>query len=395
MTLIHTPRDDADLGELIAASTASGTGLSIAGGATKAAAGRPSEAAAAVSTARLSGISLYEPAELVLSAKAGTPLAQVEAALAAKGQMLPFEPADHRALFGTSGAPTVGAVAAANISGPRRISAGACRDALIGVRFVNGRGQSVKSGGRVTKNVTGLDLVKLTCGAWGTLGVFTDVTFKLLPRPESAASVIVHGLADARAIDALSAALGSPFEISGAAHLPAEGAQGARTIVRIEGFEPSVRYRLGEIAKLWRPFGEAEIIEGAPSDNLWRAVRDCAPLCEPREAAVWRISVAPSQAAALVARIGRALAERHFYDWGGGLIWLSADAAGDAGAALIRGAMRGLGGHATLLRAPAQVRAAIDVFEPLTPAVFKLTAGLKKSFDPAGILNHGRMYAGI
>jgi glycolate oxidase FAD binding subunit len=288
-------------------------------------------------------------------------------------------------------------VAAANISGPRRIMTGAARDALIGVRFVNGRGEALKAGGRVFKNVTGIDIVKLMAGSWGTLGFLTEVTFKVLPIPERTATLVVSGLDDARAIEALSAALGSPYEATGAAHLPAglDGA-GARTLIRIEGFSFSVDHRLGELTRLLKPFGTADVVDDEAAAALWREVRDVVPLAEPRDRAVWRISVKPSAGPSVAAAVGRDVDARWFYDWGGGVIWVACPATGDAGAAVIRRAIKAAGGgHATLVRAPAEVRAAVDVFEPLPAPMMRLTAGLKAAFDPAGVLNPGRMYAGV
>jgi glycolate oxidase FAD binding subunit len=392
----HAPSTEEDACTIIAEAAARRTPLAVAGGATKAEFGRPAQTEATLSTAALTGVTLYEPAELVISARAGTPLSEVVHTLTEKGQQLPFEPMDYRPLLGSSGEPTIGAVAAANISGPRRIMAGAARDSLIGVRFVNGRGEAVKSGGRVMKNVTGLDLVKLMAGSWGTLGFLTEVTFKVLPRPERIATLVSSGLDDARSIEALCAAAASPFEVTGAAHLPTnlDGA-GARTLIRIEGFSFSVDYRLGELRKLLKRFGGAEAVEGEAADALWQAVRDVMPLAAPRQRAVWRVSTAPTAGPHVAAHISRALDARWYYDWSGGLLWLSTDASGNAGAATIRAAVRAHGGHATLVRAPAEVRAAVDVFEPLSAPLMQLTAGIKTAFDPAGILNPGRMYAGI
>src|SRR5215211_3180706 len=259
----HTPSTEQDAGAMVAEAAARRTPLSLVGGGTKADIGRPAQTAAKLSAAGLMGVTLYEPAEMVIGARAGTALAEVVRTLAEKNQELPFEPMDHRALLGSTGEPTIGAVAAANISGPRRIMAGAARDALIGVRFVNGRGEMIKSGGRVMKNVTGLDLVKLMAGSWGTLGLVTEVTFKVLPRPERAATLVLSGLDDARAVAALCAAVASPFEVTGAAHLPEnlDGA-GARTLIRIEGFSFSIDNRLGELRKLLKGFGMADVIEG-------------------------------------------------------------------------------------------------------------------------------------
>jgi len=248
----------------------------------------------------------------------------------------------------------------------------------------------------VMKNVTGLDLVKGLSGSWGTLGFFTEVVFKVLPRAERIATLVFRGLDDARAVEALSMALGSPFEVTGAAHLPAnlDGA-GARTLIRIEGFSVSIDYRLGELRRLLKRFGAAEVIEGEAAAALWRSIRDVELLAEPRDQAVWRVSTAPTDGPALMAQVTRATDARGFYDWGGGLLWISTPAAGDAGAAAIRSAVRTASGHATLVRAPAEVRAAVDVFEPLSEPLMRITAGLKAAFDPAGVLNPGRMYAGV
>jgi glycolate oxidase FAD binding subunit len=394
--VILYPGSEAEAAENISAARAAKRPLAIEGGGTRAGLGRAAQVEATLSTKALTGITLYEPAELVIAAKAGTPLAEIEATLAARGQMLPFEPMDHRALLGTIGEPTIGGISACNISGPRRIQAGACRDHLIGARLINGRGEIVKSGGRVMKNVTGLDLVKLNCGAYGTLGLITEVTYKVLPKPEIAGTLGLFGLDDKRSIEAMSRALGSPFEVSGAAHLPAGiGGGKSRTLLRIENFAHSVDYRLRELQKLLAPFGDGLRLIEEEADALWRDIRDCRFFAEPRQRAVWRISTAPTRAAALVARLTGELHLSHFYDWGGGLIWLSAPEADDAGARIIRTVLATIGGHATLVRGSPDLRSRIDVFEPLAAPLMKTTAGIKASFDPGAILNPGRMYAGV
>lgn len=395
--MIHTPSTETDLCAVVADARATRTPLAVEGGGTRSGLGRPSQTQDTVSTRAMSGIVFYEPAEMVFCAKAGTPLEQIESMLVERGQMLPFEPMDHRRLYGSTGAPTIGAVAACNISGPRRISSGAARDGLIGVRLVNGRAEAVKSGGRVMKNVTGLDLVKLSAGAFGTLGVLTEVTFKLLPRPETAATLVVHGLDDVRAIEALSQGLGSPFEVSGAAHLPpGVGAPDARTLLRIENFKPSVDYRIGELKKL---VGGDLVLDEAQTKALWRDVADCAFFGAHEAAqaarAVWRVSTAPSRAPDCVRLIQAKGQVAHFYDWGGGLVWLAVDASDDARAADIRAAVASCGGHATLVRAPDELRARVDVFQPLAGPLMKLSRDIKASFDPDGHLNPGRMYAGV
>jgi glycolate oxidase FAD binding subunit len=245
------------------------------------------------------------------------------------------------------------------------------------------------------KNVTGLDLVKLNCGAWGTLGVLTEVIFKVLPKPARSLSVGLGGMNDTTAIAALTAALGSSFAVSAAAHIPASIGSDSTTIVRLEGSDGSVAYGARELAKLWRSFGRAELIEGDESANLWLRVRDAHWLAQPMDRSIWRLSLAPSKAPHVLADIRQKLGVRYFFDWGGSLVWLAVVDADDAGASVVREAMVNTGGHATLVRASSEIRRRIDVFEPLPPAVLKLTQEIKKSFDPDRVLNFGRMYAGI
>ncbi len=402
MREILSPSSEAETAEAVRAARAAHRSIMIEGGGTRAGLGRPVAADRVLSTRGLTGITLYEPAEMVISARAGTPLAEIEATLRDKKQRLAFEPMDHRALFGADGTPTIGSVAACNISGPRRVQSGAARDHLIGIRLVNGFGEIVKSGGRVMKNVTGLDLVKLGCGAHGTLGVLTEVTFKVLPEPETAATLVLQGLDDSKAIAALSAGLTSPFQVTGAAHLPASieapGAE-ALTLLRIEGTPVSVDYRADALSKLLASFGGAEILGAERAEKLWHAVRDVLPLAEPRDAAIWRLSVAPSHGPDVVAALTQKRAARCFYDWGGGLVWIAVAGEGDAGAAAVREALaqadRGQGGHATLIRAAEDIRRRIDVFQPLAAPLMQISQAIKASFDPDHIVNPGRMYAGI
>jgi glycolate oxidase FAD binding subunit len=399
MTL-HHPKTEAEIVSLVRELRAQKAQLGVSGGGTRAGLGRPmpalSESLQGLSTDELTGITLYEPAEMVIAARAGTPVADIERLLGERGQMLPFEPMDHRALYGSVGDPTIGAVASCNISGPRRIQVGAARDHLIGVRLVNGRGEAVKSGGRVMKNVTGLDLVKLVCGAHGTLGILTEVTFKVLPRPQDSGTLAIEGLDDERAIACMSAALGSPYEVSAAAHLPAGlAADVACTFLRIENAMESVHYRLNALAEALGRFGPGRRLPDGESRTFWRDLRDAGPLVRPASDAVWRVSVAPSRGAELVRRVRERLPARWYYDWGGGLIWLATPPDEDCGAAVIRAALAGMGGHATLVRAPDAIRARVDVFEPLAAPLLRITRGVKQSFDPDHLFNPGRMYAGV
>jgi glycolate oxidase FAD binding subunit len=352
----------------------------------------------------LSGVTLYEPEELVLSAKAGTPLAEIETLLDANNQQLAFEPMDYGPLLGGSaGQGTLGGAIATNLSGPRRIKAGAARDHFLGVTAVSGRAETFKSGGRVVKNVTGYDMCKLLAGSWGTLAAMTDITVKVLPKAETEATVIVEGLDDARACAAMAAAMGSSCDVSGAAHLPDHVASyfdglpkpEAATALRVEGFPPSVKHRKEALAALMKSFGPVALLNEKESRALWRNVRQVKPFAADaaRVRPLWRISTAPSKGHAIAAAITPAA--QMFYDWAGGLLWVAMPFADEPDAGSIRAAVKSVGGHATLVRAPAAVRAAVDVFEPQQAALRALSKRVKEGFDPKGVLNPGRMWAGV
>lgn len=364
-----TPETEEELARVIR--TAAGR-LSILGGGTRGMAG----GGVPLTTAALRGITLYEPGALTLVVRAGTPLTEVETALAAEGQRLAFEPMDHRGVLGTRGTPTIGGVVAGNVSGPRRIAVGACRDFLLGVRFVDGQGRSLRNGGRVMKNVTGYDLVKLMAGSRGTLGVLTEVALKVLPVPQAAATLEAAELEDGRAIAALCAALGTPFEVSGAAHLP--GPDGARTILRLEGFAASVAYRASELATALRGFGDFAV---SGDMQVWDDLRHVAPF-QGRAGDVWRLSVRPTAAPGIVAALPGAEA---VYDWGGGLIWLLVpEGVALDGTAIRQVVAQAGGGHATLVRGEDAAR-----FQPQPPAIAALEERLRRAFDPRGLFAGG------
>jgi glycolate oxidase FAD binding subunit len=377
--------------------------LEIVGHGSKRGIGRPLQAEHTLDLSKLSGVTLYEPAELVLSARAGTPLADIEKLLAENGQQLAFEPINYGPLLGGQpGRGTIGGALAANLSGPRRLKAGAARDHILGVNAVSGRGEAFKSGGRVVKNVTGYDLSKLMAGSWGTLAVATDVIFKVLPAAETETTVAIRGLLDEEATAAMALAVGSSAEISSAAHLPegiagrvAGGAIGvdAATLLRIEGFGPSVAYRAAAVKDLLKAAGPIDEISGEASKALWRYIRDCTPFADGAERPVWRVSMAPSEAHKMTLALRMQTPAEAFYDWQGGLVWLRMQA--DPEAELLRALVTKFGGgHATLIRASPSHRASLPVFEPQPPALAALSARLKSEFDPKGILNPGRMVAG-
>ncbi|MDA5093573.1 FAD-binding protein [Aliiroseovarius sp. KMU-50] len=403
------PESEIELAELVADATGP---MRIQGGGTRQI-GAPVDGEV-LSVAGLSGVTLYEPGALTLVAKAGTPVEEIEALLAENDQMLGFEPMDHRRLLGTSGTPTIGGVIAGNVSGPRRLSSvGACRDSLLGVRFVDGAGRILKNGGRVMKNVTGYDLVKLMAGSRGTLGVLTEVSLKVLPRPEAVATLSFEGLDPGLAVPLMSKALGSPYDVTGAYFGPYHYQAPRHLHLRLEGSSASVKYRADALAGLLSGFGAARI-ERDPdaSQQLWRDIRDMTHLAE--MPFVTRSSIKPGAAPAFVESISQVWAATHYLDWGGGLIWTAAseedlckNAKNDRGDSsedeLTRGAkaliaamheaMSFEDGHTTLIKADERVRREMPSFQPRHSVVASLELGLRQKFDPRGILNPGLMGA--
>ena len=353
--------------------------LDIRGGGTRAV-GRPAQGTA-LDVSGLTGVTLYEPAALTIVAQAGTPVAEIEQTLAAENQRLAFEPYDLCAMLGASGASTIGGVIATNASGPRRIQGGAARDYALGVRFVDGAGTVIKNGGRVMKNVTGYDLVKLMAGSWGTLGVLTEVSLKVLPGVEDTNTLIIEDLTPQQAVDAMSRALASPYEISGAAWI--DGA----VWLRFEGFAASVAYRAEAVQQDLSGFGASHLNPKAD----WTRVRDAEPLHGAD--AIWRVSVKPSDGPIVAGAVHEGCA--CVMDWGGGLLWIG-QTGGDAGAThrQLQGHVAALGGHATLFKGPDRLRRAGPVFQPEAAGVAALSAALRARFDPRGILNPGLMADG-
>jgi glycolate oxidase FAD binding subunit len=401
----RSPKSPEELSDLVAGAASAKTPFEVRGRGSKHEVGRAVQAGGVVSTEGLSGISLYEPTELVLSAQSGTPLAEIEQVLADHDQELAFEPVDLGAVLGGREQASIGGVFATNISGSRRIRAGAARDHILGIKAVNGLGESFKSGGRVMKNVTGYDLARAFAGSWGTLGIMTEVTMKVLPRAKEMRTLLCFGQTDQSALEAMALSLDTPFEISGALHVERALAAGFSdpsltrastpvTAIRIENFGNSVRYRMARLKEKLAAYGPGEELDTLRSRLFWQETRELKPFQNSKRP-LWRISTAPSRAAKLVAAIRRSLDIRVMYDWAGGLIWLETDLTTDAGAVEIRRALSEIGGHATLIRAEPGTRASVDVFQPLEPSLMALTARLKAAFDPAGILNPGRMYPGV
>ena len=380
MPLSHLPKSLTELREVIVGAVADNQRLDIRGGGTKATIGRETPESAILDMGGFTGIVDYDPAELVLTLRAGTPLADVQALVAAEGQMLAFDPFDHAALLAASPArATIGGIVAAGVAGPLRISAGGARDHVLGFEAVSGRGERFVAGGRVVKNVTGYDLSKLIAGSWGRLVALTQLTLKVLPRPRTVATLLIPGLSAPAAVSAMARGMGSQAEVSAAAHLP-DSPTGPVTALRIHGFAASVDARCAMLDDLFCDLGPLDRLDEAASIEFWRDVALAAPL--PAAKPLWRIVARPRCAPALV----KTVSGSWMLDWAGGLIWL----ASDADPAIVRAAAIDAGGHAVLIRANAEMRKRVPAFHPQPDGVARLEERVRRAFDPSGIFETGR-----
>ncbi len=403
-------RDAADVEQAVRAAIASEQPLEIIGHGSKRQIGQPMATNAVLDVSALNAVTAYEPNELIITVEAGAPLADVMSLIDSKNQQFAFEPVDTAPLLGTPALGTIGGMIAAGLAGPRRIKAGAARDHLLGAHAVSGFGDSFKAGGKVVKNVTGYDLCKLLAGSWGTLAVMTEVTLKVMPRPEAERTLVLRGLDDLAANRAMTAALGSPFDVSGAAHVPASALRAevggldrlgsprqAVTLLRLEGIPASASHRAASLAAVLAPFGAVEIIDDSASAELWSTIRDVQPFAAGGVLGawpVWRIVCPPASGGALGQALARASGGDVIYDWGGGLIWAALPPKGDAHAALVRQRVEAASGHATLIRASDEVRRNVDVFHPQASGLAALSERVRLSFDPKHILNRGRLTRG-
>lgn len=403
-------RDAKDVEEVVRAAIANEQPLEIIGHGSKRSIGHAMATNAVLDVSALSAVTSYEPNELIVTLQAGAPLADVLSLIDAKSQQFAFEPMNTAPLLGTPVAGTIGGMIAAGLAGPRRIKAGGARDHLLGAHAVSGFGDSFKTGGKVVKNVTGYDLCKLLSGSWGTLSVMTEVTLKVMPKPEVERTLLLRGLDDAAANKAMTAALGSPFDVSAAAHLPTSafraktdglgdlaGQGEALTVLRLEGITASASHRAGSLRELLAPFGTAALVEDAASSTLWATIRDVLPFAASGALGawpVWRIVCPPASGAALGTQLARETGGDVIYDWGGGLIWAALPPKADAHAPAVRQRTNAFGGHATLIRAAEDVRRSVDVFHPQAPGIAALSERVRASFDPKSILNPGRLTRG-
>jgi glycolate oxidase FAD binding subunit len=409
---VDTPRvrDAKDVEQVVRAAIASEQPLEIIGHGTKRLVGQPMATNALLDLSDLNAVTAYEPNELIITVQAGAPLADVQSLIDSKNQQFAFEPVNTAPLLGTANLGTIGGMIGAGLAGPRRIKAGGARDHLLGAHAVSGFGDSFKTGGRVVKNVTGYDLCKLLAGSWGTLAVMTEVTLKVMPKPESERTLMLRGLDDLTANRAMTAALGSPFDVSGAAHLPnsafrpAAGALAglgspgqAVTLLRLEGIAASAAHRADSLGKTLASFGLVEILQDAASAAVWGSIRDVQPFAASGALGtwpVWRIVCPPASGGLLGQSLARDTGGDVFYDWGGGLIWAALPPRSDAQAALVRRHVDAAGGHAILIRASELVRRNVDVFHPQAGGLAGLSERVRHSFDPKNILNRGRLTRG-
>jgi glycolate dehydrogenase FAD-binding subunit len=405
---IRKVRDAKDVEDVVRAAIAAEQPLEIVGHGSKRLIGQPMATNAVLDISALNAVTAYEPNELIITVQAGAALAEVASLIRTKNQQFAFEPMNPASLLGVPELGTVAGMIGAALSGPRRIKSGGVRDHLLGAHAVSGFGDNFKTGGRVVKNVTGYDLCKLLAGSWGTLAVMTEVTLKVMPRPESERTLVLRGLADPVAGQAMTVALGSPFDVSGAAHVPGSAfranvpglaelgsPQQAITLLRLEGIVGSASHRASALAaSLSARFGTAEIVEDSASAEIWNSLRDVRPFAAEGPLGawpVWRIVCPPAAGGVLGERLARETGGDVLYDWGGGLIWAAVPPSADGQAALVRERVNAARGHATLIRGSEELRRAIDVFHPQPTGLAALGERVRSSFDPKRILNRGRL----
>jgi glycolate oxidase FAD binding subunit len=401
---ILRPAADWELASYLADATASGTSVQIVGSNTRAAYGRPSRAAARVSTHVMRGITAFDPTARIITVQGGTRLNDVTQELGEAGMMLAFEPVDMGPIYGfETDWMTVGGMIAVNVAGSRRIVAGSAADSIAGIKLVSGGGEIIQAGAATVGGRTGFDITRLAAGSMGTLGVIADVSLRVTALPERTATLVLLGLEGEIAVEAMGDALAECPGITGAVHL--DQAMAARlanqdlagqgeavTLLRVEaGSQPGLTQALERLYGQLAAYGEIFELDDDATAGLWQGLqRMCCII--PGDAPVWRIAVRPSRAGDVVRGIRRYMTVDALYDWGGGLLWLVAPATADAGASEIRRVTASIGGAATLVRAGDDVRAAVDCFEPPDRGAETIARRLKAAFDPAGILNPGRLH---
>lgn len=406
-TQVLSPTNEEQLIEALNWAVSTKTPLNVFGLGSKASFGQGVAVEQNLELSAISGILHYEPSELVLTARAGTPLNQIHQALSEHNQGMAFEPINLGAILNggettRSSGGSIGGLVAAGFAGPRRIRQGSIRDHVLGFRAVSGRAELFKSGGKVMKNVTGFDLSKLMAGSMGTLAIMSEVTIKVLPTPEKSRTILVFGLSGHDAILAMRAAVNSPHEVTAAAHIPqtlisrssvdlVSSMSASVTAVRVEGPGASVKARCEVLRNSLATHGPLEELHSLRSSQFWTEVGDVVFLAPPSTpgSSLWRLSVPPAEGASIAETITSQCGGEAIFDWGGGLVWLALTDSYDKE---VRAAIGPLGGHATLIRGPENMRQTMPVFQPQPDALSALSARVKTAFDPYGILNPGRLY---
>jgi glycolate oxidase FAD binding subunit len=367
--------------EFVRAARADKTPFEIVAGGTRRAVGRPLRDLPMLDVSGLSGIVKYEPAELIVTARPATSLAEIKAVLGEKHQRLGFDPADWSQLLGSNGVASLAGATSCDASGSGKLRHGGARDSLLGFRAVNGLGESFRGGAKVVKNVTGFDLPKLVCGAYGTLGVLTELTFRVFPQPQFATTLCLADITPEDGFAALRKIALSALEPAGLAYLPAsmhsDVGQGA-ALIKLEGARQPLEEKIALAHGL---LGNAmQRIEDDPF-----AAIGCGEKFADISGDIWRVMIARADAP----RLAKELNLRHWLgDWAGAVLWLAAD---PSDAPRIRAIAAKANGQAMLLRASAASRAGLGLFAPPPPALAALNRSVKAAFDPLSLFNPGRL----
>ena len=406
------PKNEQEVSDFIKKCHKTGTPVELVGSGSKKQIGKQIQTGKTLNLSKLNGIIEYLPEELYITVKACTPINQIEEELKKNNQQLAFEPIDFGYLFSNkTDYGTAAGLASCNISGPRRFKAGSIRDHILGFRGVNGRGEIIKSGGKVVKNVTGYDLSKLICGAYGTLVALTEITFKVLPLPEESKTLVVHKLNLESASNLLEQALNSSNDVSGATFLPIkpecsdcsmdiEGTfklndlkhSGSFTAIRIEGSKNSIEERLLNLKKEIKIDDlNISILQKHQSEIFWNKVKSLEFFSSSKNSII-RVVIPPSEGANLVYQLSNKF--KYYLDWGGALMWMEAFELSEEMFESIRRKVVRIGGYITMIKNSDYLPYVEDTFT-INRDRFSISQNIKKSFDPKRILNPGKMYTGI
>ncbi len=406
------PQSEREASSIIKKFYKSGIPIELIGTGSKKKIGKPMQCAKTLSLSKLSGIVEYLPEELYIKVKAGTPIQEIEKELKRNQQQLAFEPIDFGYfLNGKSDYGTAAGQVACNISGPRRFKVGSVRDHVLGFRGVNGKGEIIKSGGTVVKNVTGYDLSKLVCGSYGTLVALTEITFKVLPAPEESKTLIIHNQKIESAIHLLNSSIGSSNDVSGAIFLPKEPEvpgcvmdiettfklndlkhDGSLTAIRIEGSKKSIEQRTQNLINELKISNlNISILAAHQSEIFWNKVKNLEFFFSSKNSII-RIAIPPSECVQLSYLFLNKF--KYFVDWGGALMWIEAFELSEEMFESIRKKVVNLGGYLTMIKNSEYLPYVEDVFT-INSTRFNISQNIKKSFDPKRIFNPGKMYTGI